>query len=63
MFEKVHSLCECCSFKGGDIEEAETSSVKIVTSPYVTDMSKTKKYFAPGSKISILVCQPYVSSH
>ncbi|XP_012693394.2 complement C4-A [Clupea harengus] len=43
----------------GDIEEAETSSVKIVTSPYVTDMSKTKKYFAPGSKISILATTTY----
>ncbi|KAL2096581.1 hypothetical protein ACEWY4_008729 [Coilia grayii] len=37
----------------GNFEEAETSSVKIVTSPYVIDMSKTKKYFAPGSIFSI----------
>ncbi|XP_062408093.1 complement C4-B-like isoform X2 [Sardina pilchardus] len=43
----------------GDFEEAETSSVKIVTSPYMIDMSKTKKYFAPGSKFSILATATY----
>lgn len=49
-------------FEGGDFEEAESSSVKIVTSPYVIDMSKTKKYFAPGSIFSILVCKPYLAA-
>ncbi|XP_062408094.1 complement C4-B-like [Sardina pilchardus] len=43
----------------GDFEEAETTSVKIVTSPYMIDMSKTKKYFAPGSKFSILATATY----
>ncbi|XP_041920493.1 complement C4-B-like [Alosa sapidissima] len=43
----------------GDFEEAETSSVKIVTSPYMIDMSKTKKYFSPGSKFSILATATY----
>uniref|UniRef100_A0A8C7U7L7 Complement component 4 n=1 Tax=Oncorhynchus mykiss TaxID=8022 RepID=A0A8C7U7L7_ONCMY len=38
----------------GDLEEAESTSVKIVTSPYILDMSKTKKYFTPGGKFSIL---------
>eukprot|EP00063_Salmo_salar_P043287 XP_014018122.1 PREDICTED: complement C4-B-like [Salmo salar] len=38
----------------GDLEEAESTSVKIVTSPYIIDMSKTKKYFTPGGKFSIL---------
>ncbi|KAK1786465.1 hypothetical protein P4O66_018151 [Electrophorus voltai] len=37
----------------GDLEEAESSSVKIVTSPYVIDLSKTKKYFSPGGMFSI----------
>ncbi|KAG5269341.1 hypothetical protein AALO_G00200930 [Alosa alosa] len=43
----------------GDFEEAETSSVKIVTSPYMIDMSKTKEYFSPGSKFSILATATY----
>ncbi|KAG5269340.1 hypothetical protein AALO_G00200920 [Alosa alosa] len=43
----------------GDFEEAETSSVKIVTLPYMIDMSRTKKYFAPGSKFSILATATY----
>uniref|UniRef100_A0A8C8ENN3 Complement C4 gamma chain n=1 Tax=Oncorhynchus tshawytscha TaxID=74940 RepID=A0A8C8ENN3_ONCTS len=38
----------------GDLEEAESTSVKIVTSPYIIDMSKTKEYFTPGGKFSIL---------
>ncbi|KAJ7995733.1 hypothetical protein DPEC_G00247650 [Dallia pectoralis] len=37
----------------GDLEEAE-STVKLVNSPYVIDLSKTKKYFTPGGKLSIL---------
>ncbi|KAK6288353.1 hypothetical protein J4Q44_G00389470 [Coregonus suidteri] len=38
----------------GDLEEAESTSVKIVTSPYIIDMSKTKEFFTPGGKFSIL---------
>ncbi|XP_027013009.2 complement C4 [Tachysurus fulvidraco] len=38
----------------GDLEEAESSSVKIVTSPYVIDLSRTKNYFTPGGIFSIL---------
>ncbi|XP_010868154.2 complement C4-A [Esox lucius] len=38
----------------GDLEEAESTSVKLVMSPYVIDMSKTKEYFTPGGKFSIL---------
>ncbi|KAM9443290.1 complement C4-B-like [Salvelinus alpinus] len=38
----------------GDLEEAESTSVKIVTSPYIIDMSKTKEYFTPGGKFTIL---------
>uniref|UniRef100_A0A674E5Y5 Complement component 4 n=1 Tax=Salmo trutta TaxID=8032 RepID=A0A674E5Y5_SALTR len=38
----------------GDLEEAESTSVKIVTSPYIIDMSKTKAHFTPGGKFSIL---------
>ncbi|KAL0973115.1 hypothetical protein UPYG_G00199170 [Umbra pygmaea] len=39
----------------GDLEEAESKSVKIVMTPYVIDMSKTKEYFTPGGRFSILV--------
>ncbi|KAJ8404684.1 hypothetical protein AAFF_G00335470 [Aldrovandia affinis] len=38
----------------GELEEAESSTVKIVTTPYVIDLSKTKKYFTPEGMFSIL---------
>ncbi|XP_062873283.1 complement C4 [Trichomycterus rosablanca] len=38
----------------GELGEAESSSVKIVTSPYIIDLSRTKQYFSPGGMFSIL---------
>ncbi|CAI9591800.1 unnamed protein product [Staurois parvus] len=39
----------------GTLEEKELTSVKFVTSPYNIDLSKTKKYYTPGTPTQIVV--------
>ncbi|KAM4019930.1 LOW QUALITY PROTEIN: complement C4-like [Anomaloglossus baeobatrachus] len=38
----------------GILEEKEMTSVKFVTSPYVLDLSKTRRYFTPGMPVTIV---------
>ncbi|MBN3301480.1 CO4 protein, partial [Amia calva] len=43
----------------GELEETESTNVKIVTTPYLIDLSKTKQYFSPEGSFSILATTTY----
>ncbi|KAG9348450.1 hypothetical protein JZ751_002185 [Albula glossodonta] len=57
--QRIYIAVTALETASGELEEAESNSVKIVTSPYTIDLSKTKKYFTPEGMFSILATTTY----
>ncbi|KAJ8256443.1 hypothetical protein COCON_G00185950 [Conger conger] len=57
--QRIYIAVTALETASGELEEAESSSVKIVNSPYTIDLSKTKQYFTPEGLFSILATTTY----
>ncbi|XP_048472466.1 complement C4-B-like [Rhincodon typus] len=53
------NVCKRSFWISGEMEEAEVKNVKLVSSPYIIDLSKTRDYFAPRFPFYVLAKVTY----